>query len=85
MCMLCSCANYDLVCGSVRFYMTSTKTSIYNYYMPMYKKNKHQDNLPIGSSKTMNVRKLHNSRVHNINLLQYNAPFKTLCILRRSH
>ena len=51
----------------------------------MYKKNKHQDNLPIGSSKTMNVRKLHNSRVHNINLLQYNAPFKTLCILRRSH
>ena len=40
----------------------------------MEKKNIYQANLPIGSTKIMNVRKLHSSRFHNIYLLQYNAP-----------
>ena len=53
--------------------------------MLKYKKNKYQINLPIGSSKIMNVRKLHNSRVHNIYLLQHNALLKTPFVLTCSH
>lgn len=38
------------------------------------KKNSYQANLPIEVSQILNVRKLHNSEVHNIYLLQYKNP-----------
>ena len=44
----------------------------------MKKKNEYQVNLPIRFSKIANVRKLHNSRVHNIYLLQSITPLKHL-------
>lgn len=78
--MLCWCVNYDIVCVSVNTYMISTEITIYNYYMPMQKKNKCQVNLPIGSYKIVNVRRLHNSRVQKIYPLQYNTLLEnTLC------
>ena len=62
--------------------MTSTKTTIYNNYMPLKKNDQYQLNFSIEPSKTMSDRKLHNSRVHNIYLLQYNAPQKHLVFSR---
>ena len=44
----------------------------------MKKKNEFQVKLPIRFSKIANVRKLHNSRVHNIYLLQSITPLKHL-------
>ena len=83
-CMLWSCVNYVLLCVSVRFYMTSTKsTSYYNsYYMPMLNHNKYQLNLPIGLSNIRNVRKLHNIKVPQLYLpspMLYPSWKKNLC------